>query len=102
MAFSNLDLDDIVGVYWASGRRRGQGQDVKSQGYSGRGCRMMSDLSQVVALFSSSKGEEDLGEGWVEDVHGELFQVMVEGAGEKDVKDWSRQQGEGGVKGQAK
>ena len=63
---------------------------------------MMSDLFQVVALFSSSKGEEDLREGWVEDVHGELFQVAVEGVGDKEVKDGSRQQGEGGAKGQAK
>ena len=53
-------------------------------------------------LFGLGEEEKDLGEGGVEDVHGELFQVMVEGAGEKDVKDWSRQQGEGGVKGQAK
>ena len=38
----------------------------------------------------------------MEDARGELFQVAVEGVGEEEVKDWSRQQGEGGVKGQAK
>ena len=102
MAFGNLDLDDILSVYWAGGKRRRWGRDAKGQGYGGRGRRMMSDLSQVVALFGSSKGEEDLREGWVEDVHGELFQVAVEGVGDKEVKDGSRQQGEGGAKGQAK
>ena len=102
MALSDLDTDVIVGVYQAIGRRGGQGQDVKGQGYGGRGCRTMSDLFLVVTLFSPGKGEEDLGEGRVEDICGELFQVAVEGVGDKEVKDWSRQQGEGGVKGQAK
>ena len=60
---------------------------------------MMPDLFQVVVLFSSGEREKDLGEGRVEDVHGELFQVVVEGVGEEEVKDWSRQQGEGGAKG---
>ena len=59
-------------------------------------------MSQVVTLFGSGEEEEDLGEGWVEDVCGELFQVAVEGVGDKEVKDGSGQQGEGGVKGQAK
>ena len=63
---------------------------------------MVPNLSQVVALFGSGEGEKDLGEGGVEDVCGELFQVVVEEVGEEEVKDWSRQQGEGGVKGQAK
>ena len=62
----------------------------------------MSNLSQVVTLFGSGEGEEDFGKGGVEDVCGELFQVVVEGVGEEEVKNWSGQQGEGGVKGQAK
>ena len=102
MAFGNLDPDDIVGVCWASGRRRGWGQDVKGQGYGSRGCRMVFDLSQIVALFSSGKGEEDLRKGGMEDVRGEFLQVAVEGVGDKEVKDGSKQQGEGGAKGQAK
>ena len=102
MAFGDLDPDDIIGVYWAGGRRGGWGQDAKGQGYGSRGCRMGPDLSQVVMLFSLGEGEKDLGDGRMEDAHGELFQVVVEGVGEEEVKDWSRQQGEGGVKGQAK
>ena len=35
----------------------------------------------VVLLFCSSEGEIDLVESWVEDVDGELFQVVVEGVG---------------------
>ena len=50
---------------------------------------MTSDLSQVVTLFGLSEGEEDFGEGGVKDVHGELFQVVVEGVGEEEVKNWS-------------
>ena len=38
----------------------------------------------------------------MENVGGELLQVVVEGVGEEEVKDGSRQQGEGGAKGQAK
>ena len=101
LTFGNLDPDNIVSVYWASGRRRGQGRDAKGQGYGGRECRMVSDLFQVVALFGLGEGEEDLGEGGVKDVHGKLLQVAVEGVGDEEVKDWSRQQGEGGAKGQA-
>ena len=63
---------------------------------------MVSNLLQVVMLFGLGEGEEDLGNGRVEDVCGKLFQVVMEGVGEKEVKDWSRQQGESGVKGQAK
>ena len=63
---------------------------------------MVSNLFQVVTLFSSGEREEDFGEGRVEDVHGELFQVVVEGVGEEEVKNWSGQQGESGAKGQAK
>ena len=33
---------------------------MKGQGYGGRGSGVMSDLSQIVVLFSSSEGEEDL------------------------------------------
>ena len=88
LAFSDLDLDDIVGVYWASGRRGGQGQDVKGQGYGGRGGKG-SNLFQVAALFSLGEGEEDFSEGRMEDVGGELCQVAVEGVGDKEVKDQS-------------
>ena len=102
MAFGNLDPDDIIGVYWASGRRKGWGRDAKGQGYSSRGRKMVSNLFQVVMLFGLGEGDENLSEGRVEDVRGELFQVAVEGVGEEEVKDWSRQQGEGGAKGQAK
>ena len=101
MTFGNLDPDDIVSVYWASGRRRGWGRGAKGQGYGGRGRRMVSNLSQVVVLFGSGEGEENLRKGRVEDVCGELLQVAVEGVGDEEVKDWSRQQGEGGAKGQA-
>ena len=59
-------------------------------------------LSMIVLLFSSSEGEVDLAESWVEDVTGELFQITVEGVGVKQFKDWSRQEEEGGVKWEAK
>ena len=55
-----------------------------------------------MALFDSGEGEEDFDEDRVEDICGELLQVAVEGVGDEEVQDWSRQQGEGGVKGQAK
>ena len=89
MAFSDLDMDDIVGVYWIGGRRGGQGRDAKGQGYGGRGCKMGPDLLQVVMLFGLGEGEKDLSKGGVENVHGELFQIVVEGVGEEEVKDWS-------------
>ena len=88
LAFSDLDLDDIVGVYWASGRRVGRGRDAKGQGYGGRGGKG-SDLFQVAVLFGLGEGEEDFSEGGVEDVGGELLQVVVEGVGDKEVEDWS-------------
>ena len=59
-------------------------------------------LSTVVLLLSSSEGEVDLVKSWVEDVAGELLQVAVEGVGVKQLEDWSRQEGEGGVKWEAK
>ena len=62
---------------------------------------MVSNLFQVVMLLGSGEREEDLGESGVEDVGGELLQVVVEGVGDEEIEDWSRQQGEGGVKGQA-
>ena len=52
-------------------------------------------------MFSSGEGEEDFCKSGVENVGGELLQVAVEGVGDKEVKDWSGQQGEGGAKGQA-
>ena len=59
-------------------------------------------LSMVVLLFCLSKGEIDLMEGRVEDVTRELLQVMVEGVGVKQLKDWSRQEGEDSAKWEAK
>ena len=53
-------------------------------------------------LFCLSEGEIDLVEGGVEDVTRELLQVTVEGVGVKQLKDWSRQEGEGSVKWEAK
>ena len=88
MAFGDLDLDDIVSVHWASGRRGGQGQDAKGQGYGNRGGKG-SDLLQVAVLFSSGEGEEDFSKGGMEDISGELFQVAVEGVGDKEVEDRS-------------
>ena len=88
LAFSDLDPDDIVGVYWASGRRGGRERDAKGQGYGGRGGKG-SDLFQVAVLFGLGEGEEDFSEGGVEDVGGELLQVAVEGVGDKEVEDWS-------------
>ena len=59
-------------------------------------------LSMVVLLFCSSEGEVDLVESQVEDVNGELFQVVIEGVGVQQFKDWSRQEGESSAKWQAK
>ena len=87
LAFCNLDSDDIVNVYGAGGRRGGWGCDVKGQGYGDRGGER-SDLFQVAALLSSGEGEEDFGEGGVEDIGGKLLQVVVEGVGDKEVEDW--------------
>ena len=101
LAFSDLDSYDILRIHWTSGRRGGWGCDVKGQGYGSRGW-VMSNLFQVVTLFGSGEGEEDLDKGRMEDVGGELLQVLVEGVGDEEIQDWSRQQGEGGVKGQAK
>ena len=56
----------------------------------------------VVLLFHSGEGEVDLTEGWIEDVDKELLQVAVEGVGVQQLKDWSWQEGEGGVKWKAK
>ena len=64
---------------------------MKGQGYGGWGCNRVSDLFQIFLLFSSGEGEEDFGEGWVKDTGGELLQVVVEGVGDKEVKDWSWQ-----------
>ena len=88
MAFGDLNLDDIVSVHWASGRRGGWGCDVKGQGYGSRRCGVVSGLFQVVALPNLGEGEEDLDKGRVEDTGGELLQVAVEGVGDKEIKDW--------------
>ena len=50
-------------------------------------------------LFGLGEGEEDLVEGWIENVTWELLQVAVEGVGVKQFKDGSWEEGEGGVKG---
>ena len=89
LAFGDLDTDDIVGIYLASGRRGGWGQDVKGQGYGGRRCRVVPDLFQVVMLLGSGEEEEDFNEGRVEDICGELLQVAVEGVGDEEVEDQS-------------
>ena len=62
----------------------------------------MSNLFQVEALFNLSEREEDLDKGGMEDLCGKLFQVAMEEVEDKEVKNRFRQQGEGGVKGQAK
>ena len=73
MAFSDLDSDNIIVIHWTSGRRGGWGQDVKGQGYGSRRCGVVSDLFQVVMLFSLGEGEEDLNESGVKDAGGELL-----------------------------
>ena len=62
----------------------------------------MYNLFQVVTLLGLGEGEEDFGESRVEDINREFLQVVVEGVGDEEVEDRSRQQGEGGAKGQAK
>ena len=63
---------------------------------------MVYNLFQVVTLLGLDEGEEDFSESRVEDINREFLQVVVEGVGDKEVEDQSRQQGEGGAKGQAK
>ena len=63
---------------------------------------MVSDFFQVLTLFCSGERVEDLSESRIESSDGELLQIAVEGVGDEEVKDQSRQQGEGGAKGQAK
>ena len=89
LALNDLELNDILSVYWIGGRRGRQGRDVKGQGYGGWGCKRVSNLFQVFTLFSLGEGEEDLREGWVKDAGGELLQVAVEGVGDKEVEDQS-------------
>ena len=75
---------------------------MEGQGNCGRrGGVSLSNLFQVKALFGSGEGEEDLSEDWIENASWELPQVVVEGVDVKQVKDWSRQEGEGDAKGQA-
>ena len=59
-------------------------------------------LSTVVLLFCLSEEEIDLVEGGVEDVTRELLQVTIEGVDVKQLEDWSRQEGEGSAKWEAK
>ena len=75
---------------------------MKGQGYGGRRCEGSSDPFQVVSLFGLGEKEEDFRECGMEDVGGELLQVAVAGVGDEEVEDQSRQQEEGGAKGQAK
>ena len=51
---------------------------------------MVSNLFQVVTLLGLGEEEEDFSEGRVEDISGELLQVVVEGVGDEEVEDWSR------------
>ena len=44
-----------------------------------------------LALFSSGEREEDLSEGGMEILDGELLQVVVEGVGDEEVEDWPGQ-----------
>ena len=53
-------------------------------------------------LLCSSEGLVDLSKGWVKDFARELLQEAVEGMGVEEFKDWSRQEGEGGAKWEAK
>ena len=105
MAFSNLDLDDILVVYGGGCRRRGTGGDSKGQGNGGGGvCGLWNNpsLSAVVLLFGLSEGEVDLAECGIEDVDWELLQVAIEGVGVQQFEDRSRQEGEGSAKWEAK
>ena len=105
MTFCDLDADDIFVVYGGGCRRSGAGGDPKGQGNGGGGVGGLwnnPSLSVVVLLFGSSEGEVDLAECGIEDVNQELLQVMVEGAGVQQFKDWSRQEGEGSAKWEAK
>ena len=63
---------------------------------------MDSGLSVVVLLFGSGEGEVDLLDRWVEDLTRELLQVVLEGMGMEQLKDWSHKEGEGGAKREAK
>ena len=105
LSFGDLDSNDIFLIYgWGHGGS-GMWGDLKGQGNGNRGVGGLLpsfNLVQVETLFSSSEEEEDLMEGKVEDVTWELLQVVVEGVGVKQFEDQSRQEGEGGAKGQAK
>ena len=79
LAFSNLDMDDIISVHWIDGRRGGWGQNAKGQRYGGRWWGMVSDFFQILMLFCSDERVEDLGESRIESSDGELLQIVVEG-----------------------
>ena len=63
---------------------------------------MGSGLPVVVLLLGSGKGEIDLSERWVKNLTRELLQVVVEGVGVEEFKDWSHEEGEGRAKWEAK
>ena len=64
---------------------------TKGQGYCGRRCGVSSNLFQILALFPSDEREEDLSEGGMESLDGELLQIVVEGVGDEEVEDWPGQ-----------
>ena len=105
LAFCDLDADNILIIY--DGGRRGSGTRGNSKGQGNGeggvgGLWNNPSLSTVVLLLGSSEGEVDLVECGVEDVNQELLQVTVEGVGVQQFEDWSRQEGEGSVKWEAK
>ena len=59
-------------------------------------------MSAVVLLLSSGEGEIDLSKGGVKDFARKLLQVVVEGIGVEQFKDWSHEEGEGSTKWEAK
>ena len=63
---------------------------------------MDSGLSAVVLLLGSREGEVDLLERRVEDFTREFLQVALEGMGMEEFKDGSHEEGEGGMKREAK
>ena len=63
---------------------------------------MDSGLSVVVLLLGSREGEVDLLERRVEDFAREFLQVALEGMGMEEFKDGSHEEGEGGMKWEAK
>ena len=103
LSFGDLNLNDIVILYGWGHRWGGIWREPKGKGDgSRRDGILLFDFLQVEILFCLNEEEEDLKKDGVENVGWELLQVVVEGVGVKQVEDQSRQEGEGGAKGQAK